>query len=326
MPLGDVFTFVLVVLLGFFLAGVLSPLEALGWWAGWYKEDLERLQEGLDNPVEGAEAYVIFLSGIHSVSGETYAPREVAFLERLKERLPGVAVEDVFPYSVLNRALTGQRVFSWLWRWALNRKLHGPGLAGFFINVRNLWQVAVSADRRYGPIYNQGTTEIILAGLEHHGYRVGSGAPVTLIGYSGGGQIAVGASPYLKEALGGAPISVIALGGVMSADPGVLTLDGLYYLYGSRDGVQRIGALLCSGRWPFVRFSPWNRAKEAGIIRLINRGVQAHTGPGSYLDAEDFLPDGRSQLEATLDIVTEVVRGGLPRSQNAEVLARPNRA
>ena len=326
MPLGDVLTFVLVVLLGFFLAGVLSPLEALGWWAGWYKGDLDAPQEGLKDAAEDADAYVIFLSGIHSVSGEAYAPREVAFLERLEARLPRVVVEDVFPYSVLNRALTGQRVFSWLWRWNLNRKLHGPGLAGFMINVRNLWQVAVSADRRYGPIYNQGTTEILLAGLVHHGYRVGSGVPVTLIGYSGGGQIAVGASPYLKEALGGAPISVITLGGVISADPGILSLDGLYYLYGSRDGVQRIGALLSARRWPFVPFSPWSRAKEAGIIHLIKTGAQTHTGPGSYLDAEDFLPDGRSQLDATLDVVTDVVRGALPGEQNMKTPARIHQA
>ncbi|MEZ4612043.1 MAG: hypothetical protein R2838_17660 [Caldilineaceae bacterium] len=45
--------------------------------------------------------------------------------------------------------------FGGLWRWALRRKLDGPALAGMIINVRNAFQVWVSVDHRYGPIYSR---------------------------------------------------------------------------------------------------------------------------------------------------------------------------
>ena len=209
----DFMLFVGLALLVFLFAGVLSPFEALGWWAGWYGDD-ENVSSVQAPPVE-AERFVVFLSGINSVSGETFAEREVAFLEQLNRELAdsgAVLVDDIFPYSVTERALTGRRVFSWFWRWALRTKISGAGLARFLINIRNLWQVAVSADSRYGPIYNQGSASMILNGLQRHGYTLESGVPVTLIGYSGGGQVAVGAAPHLKTVVR-APVSVISLGG-----------------------------------------------------------------------------------------------------------------
>lgn len=298
---------VALLLLAFFLAGVLSPFEALGWWAGWYGDDHKTLEEP-GEPVE-ADRFVIFLSGINSVSGEAFAPREVEFLKRLKRDLAEtdtVLVDDVFPYSVTERALTGRRMFAWFWRWALRMKVSGPKVAGFLINIRNLWQVAVSADRRYGPVYNQGSAAMLRNGLRRHGYREGSGVPVTLIGYSGGGQVALGAAPHLGTMIR-APVSIISLGGVMSADPGLLTLRHLYHLYGSRDQTQRLGSIFFPGRWPFVP-SPWNTAKKRGVVELVSMGRADHTGPDGYLDAEKFLPDGRSYLDATLDKILELLR------------------
>ncbi|ADI13651.1 hypothetical protein [Truepera radiovictrix] len=308
----------------FLFAGVLSPFEALGWWAGWYGREADETEVGLNVSDAAAHApdlpptpdgaprshYVVFLSGINSVSGEAFAEREIAFLARLKRALPEVAlVDDLFPYSVTAQPLTGSRVFARFWRWALRRKLSGPGLAGFLINLRNLWQVAVSADSRYGPMYNQGSAQMILGGLRRHGYRAGAhgtDTPVILIGYSGGGQIAVGAAPHLKK-ITGAPVSVISLGGVMSADPGLLSLERLYHLYGTRDNVQRLGNIFFPGRWPFIP-SPWNSAKARGIIELIPMGPMDHTGPGGYLDLQSYLPDGRSYLEATTETIVKLVR------------------
>ena len=79
------------------------------------------------------------------------------------------------------------------------------------INIRNILIVSVAADQRYGPIYNQGTAQIIHNSLLCYGYQ--PGMPVTLIGYSGGGQMAVGAAPYLRRSLK-APIELISLSGV----------------------------------------------------------------------------------------------------------------
>jgi len=80
--------------------------------------------------------------------------------------------------------------------------------------------VAVSADRRYGLIYNQGIAQVIYNGLRQRGYE-----PVnTLIGYSGGGQMSVASAPYLSPAIL-APIDAISLGGVRIAH-----LEHLYHI------------------------------------------------------------------------------------------------
>ena len=141
--------------------------------------------------------------------------------KRCASVLPDSEVLEVFPYSVQNRALTGQRFFAWFWRFALKLKLSRVAFAGFIINLRNAFQVAVSADRRYGPIYNQGMAETLHSALRGHGYSVGSGVPVTIVGYSGGGQVAVGAAAYLKEIIH-APVTVVSLGGIMASDEGLL--------------------------------------------------------------------------------------------------------
>ena len=60
------------------------------------------------------------------------------------------------------------------------------------INVRNIMQVAVSADPRYGPIYSLGVAKEIARSLARHGYQLGSQKPIFLIGFSGGGQVSVG--------------------------------------------------------------------------------------------------------------------------------------
>ena len=64
---------VALIVLAFFLAGVLSPFEALGWWAGWYGDD-EREPQPSAEPVR-ADRFVVFLSGINNASGEAFAER-----------------------------------------------------------------------------------------------------------------------------------------------------------------------------------------------------------------------------------------------------------
>jgi hypothetical protein len=305
---SDLLILVLVLVVIFLLAGTFSPFEALGWWAGWYGHEFEPPTLGAlePSPPTDTQHFVVFLSGINNASAEAYAEREEDFLQGLNLALPHTAMVDgVFPYSVTNLALTGQRLFAWLWRWALERKLRGPKMIGFLINVRNFWQVAVSADKRYGPIYNQGCGDIILRSLRERGYRLGSGVPVTLIGYSGGAQIAVGAAPHLKALLR-APVSVIALGGVISADPGLLELEHLYYLYGRHDMVQRFGQAVFPGRWRLLPHSPWNQARLQGIIQRIPMGPMTHTGARGYL-SEKKLPGGRTHLEYTLGTIRRIV-------------------
>lgn len=295
------------VVLGIFIVGALAPFEALGWWAGWFGESLEA--EDAPNAAPTSKGHcVVYLSGIHSVSGESHTVREAAFLERLKGEfgtLDAVLIDDIFPYSVTNRALTSQRLFSWAWRWLHKRDRQGQKAAGLLINLRNFWQVGVSADRRYGPIYNQGSAKIILACLRRHGYSANAISTLTLIGYSGGGQIAVGAAPYLKEVLN-APIRVISLGGVISADPGILALERLYYLYGKRDHVQHLGAIFFPGRWPLLPHSAWNQGRSQHKVELLFMGDMRHAGRGSYLDTQRLV-GGPSCLDKTVQTIKTLI-------------------
>jgi hypothetical protein len=238
-----------------------------------------------------------------------------------------VVVDDVDTYSVANRALTGQRVFSWFSRFALRMKLSGKPMRafiGFLITIRNGFQVSVSADRRYGPIYNTGSARIIVRSLLRHGYQRGSGMPITLLGYSGGGQIAVGAAPYLKNMLD-APIIVLSLGGVLSADPGVLELEHLYHLRGKRDGVQRVGMILSPSRWhigrmDFLPLSRWNQARRAGRITFIEMGNMKHNGAEGYLDIESQVEDGRTYMDVTVDTIVDLIeRQGVGKRSTLEM-------
>jgi len=307
--------------LALLLAGALAPLEALGWWAGWFgrrgEEHPVRLPS--EGQVPAAKHFVVFLSGIHSVAERAFARREVVLLERLEQRLPDARVLEVFPYSVTNRALTGQRAFARFWRWALKMKLSRrsmANLAGLVINLRNLWQVAVSADRRYGPIYNHGSAELITEALLGAGYVPASGTHVTLVGYSGGGQIALGASGHLDDILG-MPVDVIALGGVMAADPAALQVRHLFYLFGDRDTVHRLGVVFFAGRWPLLRYSPWNQARARGLVSELRLGPMKHMGRDGYLSTTGRLADGRSYLDATVDAIVGIVSGGGATAERA---------
>lgn len=310
MHLPDPWILAAMAALALLLAGALSPLEALGWWAGWYgRRPEDQVVAPPRDQGSPPRRFVVFLSGIHSVEERAFARREVVMLERLRDRLSDARVLEVFPYSVTNRALTGERAFARFWRWALRMKLRRrvlANMAGMVINLRNLWQVAVSADRRYGPIYNHGSAELITEALLGAGYVPASGTQVTLIGYSGGGQIALGAAAYLDDILG-APVDVIALGGVMASDPAVLQVHHLYYLFGDRDTLHRLGAAFFAGRWPLLRYSPWNQARARGRLTPIPLGPMTHTGSQGYLSTTASLPDGRSHLDATVDAIASIV-------------------
>lgn len=290
----------------FLVTSALAPLEALGWWAGW--RGGERKAEPTPPPPSDAVHFVVYLSGISALAGDVLAAEENRFLDALQARLRGVAVvRDVFPYSVTNTGLNGQRAFAWFWTRLERYRLRRPGaLAGFLINLRNAFQVAVSADGRYGPIYNYGVAEETLAALRRAGYRRGSRVPVTLLGWSGGAQIALGAAPFLVRALD-APISLVSVGGVMAAHPGLDRIRHCWHLVGSRDRIQRVGFLLSPGRWPIAVGSPWNRALVDGRVTEIPMGPVTHRFPGNYFDDEAFLPDGTPFASRTMETVLRVL-------------------
>jgi hypothetical protein len=300
------------------IAAALAPLESLGWYAGWYNTDelpdaermaQRRAQELQDEPpAPQAGAYLVYLSGIGAISGSSIPDEELPFLERLAARTPqAILTHDVFPYSATNTGLTVQRAFARLWQWLERYRVARPsGLLPFLINVRNLFQVLVSADKRYGPVMNYGLSRAILRSVLQRGYDLRQRRPIVVLGSSGGGQMAVGAALFLRHVTG-APIYVISVGGVNASDPGLDAVEHFYHLYGSRDSVQALADTLFPGRWPRATGSEWHRALREGRVSLIELGPLQHNMKEHYFDDLARLPDGISYLNATVEAIGQIV-------------------
>ena len=297
----------------FLVSAFFAPLEALGWWAGWFGEELRPPVSvgALATPVredQPIRRWVVYLDGIGQASIQAL-PEGEDFLLQLAERLPAdfAIVRGIMPYSVVNQPLTESRWLGQFWRWVDRLRIRHPqALLGAVINLRNILVVAVSADQRYGPIYNQGMAQVITDSLLANGYVPASGTPVTLLGFSGGGQISVGALPHLRRVLQ-APVEVISLGGVFAGSNQFLAAEHLFHLVGERDRVERIGPVAFPGRWRLQPLSYWNRARRRGKVSLISLGPVGHELPGGIFDAKALLADGRSHLQQTLDLVSAIL-------------------
>ena len=74
-------------------------------------------------------------------------------------------------YSVLNRPLDADPILSRFWKFVDARRSRSlNSLLGWCINLRNVTIVAVSADPRYGPMYNFGMADVIYRSLLANGY------------------------------------------------------------------------------------------------------------------------------------------------------------
>ncbi len=310
-----IITLVALLLVVVFLALSFGPLESLGWWRD---KGVDRVRDSLHNLVRDQpdpattqeyEQFVIYLSGIGAIDPTSVPPEEAPLVAELRRRLPTFCIaDDVFPYSVSNRGLTAQRALAGLWRRVERLRLAKPeSLLGMLVNARNAIQLFVCADRRYGPTYNIGTAQEILRSLVRHGYRLGSGVPVTLIGWSGGAQISLGACWYLGML--DLPLRVISLGGMMADDYGLDRIEKLTHLRGSKDPLERLGWILFAGRWPGAIGSPWSRAMAEGRIDVVTLGPMQHNAKAHYFDAATFAPDGRSYLEVSTDAIHAVLVG-----------------
>lgn len=307
----------LVVVVLLFLA--VGPLEALGWWRAEGADEavttlaeIRAAHESVPEPVPYAH-YVVYLSGIGAIDGTSIPEEELPLVEHLREHLPGFAVlNDVFPYAPDNRGLTAARPMARMWSWIEKARFANPeALVAMLVNARNAIQLFVCADRRYGPTYNIGTAQAILHSLFRAGYQLGSDVPVTLVGWSGGGQIALGASAYLGRA--GIPLTVVSLGGMLSDDYGLDELQHLWHFRGSNDPLEKLGGILFAGRWPGAVGSPWSRGLKQGRISIYELGPMQHNVTRHYFDTKTFAPDGRSYLEVSAEAIEAVLLGREPK-------------
>ncbi|MBV9387821.1 MAG: hypothetical protein JOZ78_15470, partial [Chroococcidiopsidaceae cyanobacterium CP_BM_ER_R8_30] len=320
-----VFDLVSISIIALVVAALLAPLEALGWWAGWYGEQVDiastpEVKPEFISQQRAVKRYIIYFDGINQSSFKNL-PDVEKFLDALTCVLPRdmLLLKGIMPYSVLNKPLTVERPLAFLWRIADRLRLkNSDSLLGYLINVRNIMIVAVAADKRYGPIYHLGIAQVTYKMLVEHGYQRDSGVPITLIGFSGGGEMAAGAAEFLKPALH-APIEIISLGGVISGNINILKLEHLYHLVGDKDSVERLGEIMFPRRWAIFFLSYWNRAKRLGKICFISLGPVGHQLPGGIMDPNRYLPDGRSFLQQTIDLVLQILEGNLFMAGRATV-------
>ena len=297
----------------FLVAALLAPLQALGWWAGWFGDAEEGPSSLGQLAVPVAEGrsmrrWVVYLDGIGQASQQAL-PEGEDFLRRLAAALPGdiAILRGIMPYSITNQPLTEGRWLARFWRWVDAWRVRRPlAWLGLLVNLRNLTVVAVSADGRYGPLYNAGMAELIVGSLLVNGYAPGSGTPVTLLGFSGGGQISLGALPHVRQRLA-APVQVISLAGVFAGNNRVLQAEHLFHLVGARDRVAPLGSILFPRRWPIYLFSPWNRALQRGRVSLVPLGPVGHELPGGVMETRLTLPDGRTPMQQTVDLVSAIL-------------------
>lgn len=343
-----------VIILALVIAGMVAPSESLTWWQR-NSVDIARSLDGDRPPVlawprlgeamrgpltrdeelanqadthasapklvlneKESNHYLVYLSGIGTSGPDQLPVLEVPMVNSLIERLGDTTVVwDVYPYSVENQALTRGRRLSGMWRklrrWKFDKK---PGrFLAALINVRNAFQMLVSSDRRYGPVFSMAVAQQIAAALLRHGYVPEHKKPVTLLGWSGGAQIAVGATWYLAAL--GVPVRVMSMAGIMSSDPGIDRAIKVWHLRGRKDRVQAIGAVLFGRRWRIFRKSSWNRGLRDGRIVRIDLGELGHVGKTGYYSAKVPLADGRYPCEATLDHIVEVLVDAGLASDNA---------
>lgn len=298
-----------VVLLVFVFA-LISPLESLRWWSRQEQiqsRPLLRLAEqDTPNPPRHSR-FVIYLSGIGVVDGTRNAGSETRSMAELRRRLPHVCIiDDVFPYAPENQGLL-QRTTARVWdRLDKARRKRRVPVLHYLINFRNFMQMLVSADHRYGPTYNLGVARGILDAIARQGWDPKQPVPVTLIGYSGGAQIAVGAAWYLSSI--GIRVNVIGIGGVFADDPGLDHVERLWQLTGTRDRLWRLGGWLFPGRWRTAPLSTWARMLRQDRYEHHVIGPMTHDGAHSYFDFSARAPDGQTHQQITTNALEGLLR------------------
>ncbi len=301
-----------VLLLGW---GTIAPVGTLVWWMrqgsqslGLNKDQTKNLPRstgaaGVTNSTK-IDCYIVYLPGVGDFSTDETTPGEKFFLDQLVQLHPDcVAVRDVFPYSAANESLGGERLLAPLWRVAKKDN------ADFMIKIRNLWRFAISADKRYGPIYNQGIATAIIERmnaaypiLQSHKQPL----KVILIGDSGGAQVALGAASYLHQWLNNTHLIVVSLGGSFDGRTGFEAVEHVYQLGGRQDWVKDITGIVFASRWKWTVGSPFNQAIQQGRYTVISSGPHTHDGAKGYFGTTSVENSKITYVQLTLQKVNQL--------------------
>lgn len=234
-----------------------------------------------------------------SYDADNLTEEESNFVDRVIEDHPNcVSVRDVYPYSAANEGLVGERFMAPLW----NAISQSDGLAYTVINIRNIWRMALSADPRYGTVYNRGTASAIVDRMNaaHPVPPANQRINVIVMSTSGGAQVAVAAVSYLDDWLN-AQVVAISIGGVFAGRDGFDQAAGVYHLYGTEDWIDDIGRIIFPSRWRWVFGSAFNRARREGRYQAIETGPHEHDGDRGYFGEETVSVEGPKYIDLTLE-------------------------
>lgn len=284
--------------------GIFSVLNQYGFWTGWLgylpsPDDVfaERKQN------HTFQSLVVYLDGIHQSEAD-HPPRIRLFLRTVQDRLPAnvFLLTGLEAYTAKSSALQDDIGSAWFWRrlFALQESHLNPVITfitAFLVQANNVIKVGISADRRYGPIINY---ELALKVAEHMA-RLGftsAEQEVVLLGYSGGGEMAMGLGDYLRR-IADCRVRVVTFCGVFSGNQLLDNIGVITTINGSRDPVAAFGRVAFPGRLALLPLSNWNRARARGQVqRLMIKGMNHNGRRGPFSDRY------RDQLA---DVVVDVV-------------------
>lgn len=298
---------------GFLLLwGIFAPITTIVWWLNHSGEELGLLKEE-PNPVprlpgnssaKEIDCYIVFLPGVGNFSPDEMAPGEKYFIDQLAKKHPNcVAVRDVFPYSIANRDLGGQRLLAPLWEEAKNSD---EWIGAVLIQLRNLWRFAIASDYRYSPVYSMGIANTIVERMNAAHPISRSKRPINLIlmSTSGGTQVALGSTAYLNEWLN-ARITLISIGGAFDGNTGFKHVQHIYHFQGEKDWVPTLAYAVFPSRWNWSVSSPINQANRQGQFTVCSSGSHEHSGDQGYFGT-DKAPNGKPYVEQTIRQVAQL--------------------
>ena len=299
---------VLATLLVIAIAGIYSLVSQFAFWEGWLEglpQPAEFFAEagrqaqlaaepgpGMAHPRGTHRRFLVYLDGIHQVERD-HPPRITDFLNALEQALPGdtCLMRGLDSYTVMPGALVEEAGSTWFWRRVFALQEHHRHwlvqlVCAVLVQGNNVIKVGISSDRRYGPILNYELALKISLRLTEMGYQ--PGCELVLLGYSGGGEMALGVADYLRR-LCEAPVRIITCCGVFSGNQVVERVERIHTLVGSRDPVAAFGQIAYPGRSPLLPLSNWNRARRQGLVeRVLIPGMTHNGSTGPF--AEAFRP------------------------------------
>lgn len=299
------------------LWGIFAPVGTLVWWTSQGSKPLEstaskrqiKTKKPLESsPIAKIDCYIIYFPGVGDYSADQLIPGEAFFLQQLSQQHPNcVAVSDVFPYSVSNTSLGGQRLLAPLWS-AIEQADGWLENADILIKIRNLWRFAISADDRYGQVYNRGIAIAVIDRMQAaHPIPDTSDKPlkVVLIGTSGGAQVALGAAEYLERSLD-LQLFVVSVGGDFEGNVGFESADQVYHLRGSQDWIEDLSRWVFPSRWRITVGSPFNQAVRQGRYSVQTIGPHEHDGSRGYFGLEKIERLQMTYVALTLQQVSQL--------------------